>query len=73
MSDKVSMLRAARAICAMRNGGFCEMVGGELGCKAGRGAPRDGSQCVAREDQLLLGGELDLAEAAVRAYSFVPD
>lgn len=53
----------ARTICAHSLGGFCQYVGGSLGCKNGRGVKMSADNCIASDSQLLFSGTLEVAEA----------
>lgn len=57
--------RLAREICAHEVGGFCQNIGGELGCRVGRGASPSGSLCVASRAQLALSGRMQTAAAVL--------
>lgn len=59
--------RVAKAICANEIGGFCQNIGGDLGCKVGRGEPPHWSKCIANTAQLYLSGRIQTAEAAIEA------
>lgn len=59
--------RVARAVCAHSLGGFCQYVGGDLGCKNGRGVAPHWRNCVASEAQLGLSGHEETARAAIAA------
>lgn len=58
--------KAARAVCASSLGGFCQNVGGSLGCKNGRGE-RGHHLCVANDLQLDLAGHTETARAVIEA------
>lgn len=62
--------RIAREICAHSLSGFCQNVGGDLGCKAGRGEAPSGKLCVATLDQLGMSGNLETAQAVIHALRF---
>ena len=66
--DELVVEQAARTICAHSLGGFCQNVGGDHGCKVGRGHAPDPALCVATRDQLLLSGNLATAEAVVARF-----
>ena len=56
--------KVARHLCASDgNSGFCSCVGGDLGCRVGRGELFTGDNCKAVRVQLLLSGYMDAAEA----------
>jgi hypothetical protein len=60
--------RVARVLCSRQGqGGFCDCVGGSLGCQVGRGEGFDGTNCKASRDQLILSGLWATAEAAINA------
>lgn len=63
MSEMVG--RVARAICARTYSGYCRHVGGDLGCKVGRGAGPE--HCIATAEALELGFEGSAARAAIEA------
>lgn len=67
LTDPDAMDRAARAVCAHSLGGFCFSVGGDLGCKNGRGLSPHWSNCVANPDQLELSGHASAARAVLDA------
>ena len=52
---------AAKTICAL-SGDFCRLVGGDLGCMAGRGVMPTAEACIATDAQLMLKGYIDCAE-----------
>lgn len=58
----------AREVCLHGGGGFCENVGGDLGCKNGRGC-HDAGKCIASADQLALSGNTATARAALDALA----
>lgn len=59
--------RVARAICGNAASGFCADVGGDLGCKRGRGQSYDGTNCIASREQLMMTSHWDEARAAIEA------
>ncbi len=67
MTDASMVERVARAICGNSLGGYCEFVGGDLGCKVGRGESFNGKNCVATRDALQLSEHWREARAAIEA------
>ena len=63
------MERAARAVCANNIGGFCSNIGGDLGCKVGRGVSPHWSACIANVSQLHLSGSMIIAKAVDAALN----
>lgn len=61
--------RVARSFCATNVGGFCLNVGGDLGCKNGRGLAPHWRNCVASRIQLDLSGNSESARAAIAALN----
>lgn len=57
--------RAARAVCAHTIGGFCQFVGGDLGCLNGRGVAPNWRNCIADRVQLSLSGTSRVSEAVL--------
>ena len=63
--DRRSLLLGSTAVgivCAKTRNGFCQNVGGALGCKVGRGTSEP-EQCVASIDQHILSGNEAIASA----------
>lgn len=60
--------RASRAVCASSLDGFCAYVGGNAGCKNGRGQS-GGKLCVATNAQLQLAGHTATARAVIEAIA----
>lgn len=65
--------KVARAICGHAGQGFCADVGGDLGCKRGRGESYNGSNCIASRDQLVMTQHWDQARAAIEAMREPPE
>jgi len=63
-----SVEEVARVICAHEVGGFCQNIGGDLGCTVGRGASPCGSRCIATDAQLHLSGRMQTAQAIAALY-----
>lgn len=57
--------RAARSVCAASLSGFCNSVGGSLGCRVGRGEEFNGSNCAATREQLWLTEHWSQAHAVI--------
>lgn len=57
----------ARAICGNHITGYCRDVGGDLGCRVGRGESFNGKNCIATRDALICSFEWTMASAALAA------
>lgn len=62
------LIACAKGICSASSGGFCQSLGGDLGCRNGRG--EHGSHlCVATPIQLEISGHMETARTVINIYA----